>query len=73
MALAGTLFAIMLLVCCLHRLQKKAHSQVLQSKRELKRIYLLKQAEDLRDTLESMSSISLASSSPNVIAGIDDE
>lgn len=39
----GVLFATVLLMMCLYRLQKKAHSQVMETKKELKRISLQKQ------------------------------
>ena len=36
----GLLFAIVVLMACLYRMQKKAHAQVMQTKKELKRINL---------------------------------
>ena len=42
----AVLFATIILLACMYRLQKRAHAQVLQTKRELKRINLNKQAKE---------------------------
>ena len=47
----GVLFALIVLMMCLYRQQKGAHEQVLETKREIKRITLNKQAEQLRESL----------------------
>ena len=52
----GVLFALIVLMMCLYRQQKKAHEQVLQTKKELKRITLNKQAEQLREQLSQRDS-----------------
>ena len=52
----GVLFALIFLMMCLYRQQKKAHEQVLQTKKELKRITLNKQAEQLREQLSQRDS-----------------
>ena len=39
----AVLFATILLMACLYRLQKKGHSSVMETKKELKRISLQKQ------------------------------
>ena len=51
MVALAVLFASIILMFCLYRLQKRAHEQVLQTKKELKRITLNKQAEQLRESL----------------------
>ena len=45
----GVLFAFIILMICLYRQQKHAHAQILETKRELKRISLNKEAEKLKD------------------------
>ena len=40
MVMIGVLFAMSILMACLYRLQKKQHRQVMQTKKELKRINL---------------------------------
>jgi len=52
----GVLFALIILMMCLYRQQKGAHQQVLQTKKELKRITLNKQAEKLRESLSQRQS-----------------
>ena len=47
MVTLGILFALILTMCCIYRMQKKSHSQVLQTKKELKRITLQKMYKDL--------------------------
>ena len=42
MVALGVLFATVLLMGCLYRLKKRAHAQVMQTKKELKRINLQK-------------------------------
>ena len=46
MVTLGILFATVILMACLYRMQKRAHAQVLQTKKELKRISLQKNYED---------------------------
>ena len=46
MVTLGILFALVILMACLYRMQKRAHAQVLQTKKELKRISLQKNFED---------------------------
>ena len=46
MVTLGILFALVILMACLYRLQKRAHAQVLQTKKELKRISLQKNYDD---------------------------
>ena len=46
MVALGVLFASIVLMACLYRLQKRAHGQVLETKKELKRINLQKMYDD---------------------------
>ena len=52
----GVLLASIILMACLYRLQKRAHQQVLHTKKELKRISLNRQAEQLRESLSQRES-----------------
>ena len=51
MVCIGVLFAMSILMGCLYRLQKKQHEQVMQTKKELKRINLQKHTDDLREDI----------------------
>ena len=55
----GVLFALIILMACLYRLQKKAHGSVLQTKRDLKRMNLQKEYKDQNKPQDSYVDIDM--------------
>jgi len=51
---AASLFAIILLNLCLYRLQKRSYNQVMESKREIRRMQSQKEQEDLREEFANL-------------------
>ena len=52
--LFGILVATILLNLCLHRQQRKAYNHVTEAKREIRRLQLQKEQDDLRDDLSQL-------------------
>ena len=74
MVTIGILFALVITVFCLYRNQKRAHSQVMETKKELKRINLQKQQDDLsKDISERMSTTNVMLSETHLSADGDDD
>ena len=73
MVTIGVLFALILLLACLYRLQKKAHNSVMQTKKELKRINLQKMYKDMHDGSEVKNSRKGSMFQEEVKEHIDDD